>query len=260
MKKIVALLLTLFFITSCSTNYHVFVTDSTNTKLDKDEFFTFENDTIVVKYNFQSEYGIMSFAIFNKINKPLYLDWKKSSLVLNGKKLTYWREAEISTSSSTIKQYTYKGDQQENILAKSIGVSLAADYSEKPERITFLPPRSYMFKVFYYLQPQEDYQLLPSKSTEKSTVLNGKSYNYLDYSFEYENSILKFRNFVTYSLDEKFTEEFYIDNEFFVKNILEMEADQLFPKASKYDLGVPSELFTGRNYTNPYLFFRKTDR
>ena len=94
MKKFTYLaMLMLIILSSCGSYVQVFETKTANTKIE-DEHYTFENDSIKIIYNFWKNKGLLSFSIYNKLNKPVYVDWKKSSYINNSIKRNYWEDTE----------------------------------------------------------------------------------------------------------------------------------------------------------------------
>ncbi len=79
--------------------YRVVTLDSHNVA-QKGDYFFYENDTISVRYDFWYERGLVGFTISNKLNKPLYIDWKKSVLFVNNTSFPYWQDKEVSVYNS----------------------------------------------------------------------------------------------------------------------------------------------------------------
>ncbi len=71
---------------------------SKNIKEDEQGHYFYENDTIKVTYTFWAERGIMGMVIENKLEVPLYIDWKKSAYVDKKTKVNYYSE-NLSTKS-----------------------------------------------------------------------------------------------------------------------------------------------------------------
>lgn len=71
----------LYFLTivifSCKT---VQVINVANTNLKKDNYLVYENDSIKITYDLWYHHGLVSFVIYNKLDIPLYIDWKKEFL------------------------------------------------------------------------------------------------------------------------------------------------------------------------------------
>src|SRR3990170_4099458 len=109
MKKITIIVVLFALLTSCAKQFiQVFDIGTTNTQL-KDGNYVFENDTLKITYSFWASKGIMSFSIYNKLNKPVYIDWENSSVVYNDKTLNYWVDAEPASISNYYNSvYFYK--------------------------------------------------------------------------------------------------------------------------------------------------------
>ena len=152
-------------------------------------------------YSFWSEGGVFSFSMYNKLNTPLYIDWKKSSFVLNNDKLNYWSD-EIVTKSSSLgrKGYSYLNN---SLLSVESGFSS----SVKPEQITFIAPKSIIYKIQFKMQPKAD----PKLSGEVLSYKTKANYN------------KKVTTKIVYK-------EFYIDNGFYLFKVSEMEVDHLSGK------------------------------
>ncbi|CAN5387242.1 hypothetical protein BH09BAC1_BH09BAC1_10260 [soil metagenome] len=52
--------------------------------------YVYQNDSIAIIYSFWAEKGVLAFGIYNKLDRPIYFDWKKCSFVSNDIKLNYW--------------------------------------------------------------------------------------------------------------------------------------------------------------------------
>lgn len=179
-----------------------------------DDYYAFENDTVLITYNFWSEKGFMEFTIFNKLNIPIYVDWKKSSYIDNKVKLNYWSDDVTTTTSVTQSSaYYYKS------YAKTV----------REERITFIPPSSSTKLGLYYILPITHFalsknaksQIIPrSDNPKRSTVI------YFE-EFDIFKSPVTFRNFMTLSTSEGFENQFYVDNQFSVTKVIELQKRHL---------------------------------
>jgi len=224
MKKIIGIGIIVLFFYGCKSYVQVFDTSSTNTKVE-DELYVFENDSLKISYSFWAEKGLMTFSIFNKLEKPLYIDWKKSSYIDNSVKLNYWVDEEMSKSLEYYGGYYYDGPLLKPGYAINYSSGVSISSTIKIERITFIPPSSnyyrsqfYIFPIKYFkLDERTNFEIVPrSDNPKKKTKVYEKT-------FTKENSPLIFRNFLTFSFSEDFKTEFYIDNEFFIDDIKEMD-------------------------------------
>jgi len=96
--KIVPLLLIL--LASCTTTrYQVFTMES-NLAKDANEEFAYETDSMAVAYSFAATDGDIVMAVYNLYNKPLFINWKNSALIKNGRSTAM--DAYIGTSVEII--------------------------------------------------------------------------------------------------------------------------------------------------------------
>lgn len=212
----------ILFSLGCSKRYvQTFSTQSSKLKKSNGNW-VFENDSLIITYDFNSNYGKMEFTVYNKLDIPIYLDWKNSSFIHNSLKNNYWVE-ETTTQSKSL------------ILSKqrSIPITLikSDEKSIKSERTTFIPPRSgissnnsnYQFK----LTNVQKYLVNPSKATSISVPNLTKKAKYLpgfEYTYSENESIIKFRNFLAFGLKENPNEFYFIDNSFYVDKFQELDS------------------------------------
>lgn len=224
-KSLIGLIALLFI--GCKSYVQVFDTKGTNVKVEN-EFYVFENDTLKITYSFWSEKGLMTFAIFNKSNKPLYIDWKKSSYIDNSVKLNYWIDEEKNKTSEYYGSYFYKGPLLKPGYAVSMTNGTSVSSTVKVERITFIPPTSNYYRSQFYILPINAFKFatkVPYKEVPRNDNPKKKTKIY-EKSYSKENSPLIFRNFLTFSFNENFEDEFYVDNEFYIYDVKEMEVSQ----------------------------------
>lgn len=158
MKKINVIVLIVLFIYGCKSYVQVFETSGTNINIEN-EFFVFENDTLKITYSFWTQKGLMNFTIFNKLDKPLYIDWRKSSYIDNSVKLNYWIDEENKKSFDYYGGYYYGGQllKPRYAISNTGGVSVSS--TVKVERITFLPPKSNYNRSQFHILPISFFKL-----------------------------------------------------------------------------------------------------
>lgn len=208
----------------CKSYVQVYNTNSSIT-MDREGFYIYENDSIKLTYSFWAEKGLMTFSILNKLKEPLYVDWKKSSYIDNSVKLNYWIDEEKSKAISTYSNHYYRGPNLIPGYATSISVGTSIISKVKEERVTFIPPSSHYYRSQFYIAPQiifglnknSNFEDVPRNDKPEKTTRIYKAI------FNIDNSPLVFRNFLTLSTTDDFKTEFYVDNEFYVNEILEME-------------------------------------
>jgi hypothetical protein len=193
---------------SCLTYQYVTLTSHLNENTQKE--FTFENDSLMIRYNFNGASGPVKIYIENKLSAPLYVDWKRSAIIQNNQSQTYWQDE--STFQGTAERDSYYTS---TFSADIIGTV------ERKESITFLPPRSFqetqLIKLnntwFTSPDPKVNYE----ETMRTPTGLTKIYY----YDFDKENSPIHFRSFLTLSSDPFFKEIFTVDHEFWASEIVE---------------------------------------
>ncbi|HEY1047652.1 MAG TPA: hypothetical protein VGF79_14510 [Bacteroidia bacterium] len=189
-----------------------------------------ENSDIKITYDMWSEDGITYFSIYNKADKPMYIDWKRSVFVYNDWKNDYWVE------KSTTESYVVPSGTGKNITYERKTSTVVA------ERYTFIPPHTYVSVPMTYVILNNSLEVQSSTSASgKTKVLMTQSLKYdkslktsipsttgkgnvkaYVKSYSKETSDNRFRNFITYAFDEKFATEKYVENEFYVSKKTEM--------------------------------------
>lgn len=248
MRKTLVLVTCSLLAFSCA-KIQVYDTLTNNLKL-TDEYWIFENDSVKLTYEFWANKGIMSFSIYNKVDKPIYIDWKNSSFIYNSNKLNYWVDEEFSALQSYYGGYYYKGPLLKPGYSASVGVQNSSSKTIKPERITFIPPKSYYYRSQFYLVSSDYYEIDSKTATTKNIEgeKSRKSNSYYEANFDYQNSPLKFRNYIAFSFSETSQSFFFVDNEFYVKSIKQMNKKTFQGK-----------IVSAEDYNTQYKFpFRKS--
>lgn len=253
-------------LTSCKSYIQVYETNS-NLSEDEENFYIYENDTLKITYSFWMEKGVMAFTIYNKLDKPIYIDWKKSSYIDNSVKLNYWEEEERNKTVSSHRGYYYSGPLLRAGISPSFGITSSVSTTIKVERVTFIPPQSNYYRSEFRIMPYGYYKKISKENVEYHTSIKNSDKTTKVYviNFVKNNSPLIFRNFLTFSLSENFNNEFYVDNEFYVTKISEMSEKQF----GGYKLNETGKWYvrddTGNkvyesNYEKPTSFFIKVPK
>jgi len=202
----------------------IFETDASNSKRVND-FFVFENDTVQITYNFWFTKGIMSFQVFNKLDKPIYVNWRNSSFIHNGNKLNYWVDEEFTDMAAYYGGYFYRGPLLPFGMSVNEGVAVSSSKKTKPEKVTFIPPKSNYHRNQFVLYPIEAFDLGKSPSIIVEPRLDSpesetKVYNA---AFDPQTSPLVFRNYLAIAFSESSEDFVFVDNGFSLKSVKEMD-------------------------------------
>jgi len=178
--------------------------------------FKSENSDLILNYNFWGFGGDLNFTITNKSDDPIFIDWEHSNFVFNGYSYDYFNNEE-TMSLTSVGVYEGKSisglvDLDYSISTITPGVqnnsqSMSASYSSgtfsKEKKNVQIPPKSYLQAKVVNL----DFPWLKMKDD--------------NVKFNKSNSPLIVRTYLGYSKTKDFEELQYIDNEFFVENVLE---------------------------------------
>lgn len=243
------LFLSLFFGTlfsSCSTYY---VSKLNSPDLSKDEetgAFTFENDSVQISYNFFGENGPISIHVFNKLNEPLYIDWQRSALIVDGQATSYMGDnLEINgKSSSSALSYSTFNDWRASVSSGSFSGT-----AKIPRELTFIPPKAKVMKTqlklanpFYENIADSDYKMVDL------ATLDGAIHKIKIRNFSADNTPLSFRSYLTFYVLNKDTQE--------AKNLV-FEQDFYVNQVSKLTVN-PNNILSYRNKRGDVFFNKKT--
>lgn len=170
-------ILSVMLMSSC-TSYQ-YVTVSGNLPQGESNDFYVENDSVLVWFSFDGYHGPVTLEINNKLSKPVYIDWSKSSLIINGESYNYTPVNVVDV----IPPHAY--------------------ISRTPASLALLP----------YDLPGKEH------ATKLKLMSGERSYNAQRYDFEPDRTPLAFRCFFSLATDEAFTDPFFIDTDFWVSDI-----------------------------------------
>lgn len=218
LKKLLIPLLAILLFTGCSRFTQVVYISPTSENIQTiNHFYQFENEDVKVVYWFWGEHGIMSFLLWNKTNLPMYIDWKKSALINNGKRESYYTTRYANNYQTYGKTYSLDWlDIFNEYYAINNHSKLNKESLVKGERITFIPPKSYITQAFYNLTANIYFDV-NDHNTEVETM------NFCKVYVSRSSKDISFRNFITYSFAENFSTENYIDNEFHLNKVVTMD-------------------------------------
>lgn len=191
---------------SCSSYYYS--TISSNDKVgryDANNDFVQENDTVRISYCFYGEDAPVSITIENKLDEPLFVDWRRSALIINGASISYYKDVAPVQGVTASSSYgdSYKRDRRySSIRTDSHGVFFGE--MQLPRGMEFIPPKSKIESSTMKL----DKQYLEDVSgetfqTETFVKGNGQKVNLKLLRFEENNSPLQVRSFLSLFTEEK---------------------------------------------------------
>lgn len=185
------------------------------------EGLVLDTDTLTLRYNFSSERGQMRILVINKLNQPLYIDWKRSAFIIGQDKLDYWYDvADVNLTGSSFSGWYSR---------YTIGSITGTISKEDP--VTFIPPHTKIEKQQFVVFPNGALRLpgKPEIVQEKSKTNpdSKKPVPVSVFNYSLEQSPLQFRNYLTLSTDKDFKNEFHIDTKFWASDVQVMPLDQV---------------------------------
>ena len=200
------------FLTAC-VKYQYSTVSSNLATTDHQEFYL-ENDSLKIKYSFWGYGGPVTISIYNKLNVPLYVDWKQSALVLNDLSHTYWQ----NKSSLQADEYGYQVALTPLVSSTSATISgeIRAD-----EATSFIAPNAYKQVNMLLIKPDFT-KLEGSHKPERVKIytIQGPR-TALRYAFQQEDTPLKFRSYLTLSSEPSFAHPLVFESEFWVSEVMQ---------------------------------------
>jgi hypothetical protein len=217
---------------SCS-KYQVNVLSSTNTtKDDKTGVFNFENDSVKITYSFYGNNAPVSIQVFNKLDKPLYVDWQRSAAIIGDDAVSYMPNQVNISGNYSGQTYSWQSRPRSianNYSSTSGSISAVADL---PKNTTFLLPHSQISNVPILLT--KDRLQLPDSGfrKEKVNLFTGDFSTRAEVQvadFMKDNSPLKFKSYLTlYTQDGNGVKPMAYQHEFYVSKIVNTTTEPFY--------------------------------
>lgn len=212
-------------LSSCSSTYLYSTLDSANDgakKTTQGDFF-YENDSLWISYSIKGVGSPLLITIYNKLDKPIIIDWEKSFIVYNGIKHTYRRGIIVYTGDSTGKSF---------INPTQIDQSTAIRLLNTPPNLSFIPQyKMVTHRTFDLRVDLEEFR------TRKMTSINVKRENHKGEKidallFDFSASPLQISSYINVSYDSIDSETTYA-MDFYMANVLRTHRK---PKKMPFDV------------------------
>ena len=193
MKNYLFLAVIAILLLSCS-KYQINTISSTNTKKDVNTGdFIIENDSVQIKYTFNGESPVR-VNIVNKLDQPLYVDWKRSALIVNDQALSF--AGENLEIDGDIKGESFR-DWAYNIFDyRNLDLDLKAQV-KLPVDLSFIPPKSRVEKALIRI-PEVKVKDIPKKSlVTREIATEIKTVRVKTAEFSKDDSPLTFQSYLT---------------------------------------------------------------
>ena len=195
----------------CSVYQYATLSGNDITQNDQKEFVG-ENDSLKIVYNFNGYNCPVNITVYNKSAKPLYINWKKSAVISNGKATSYY--SPDFKVNGTINGYSLNWANGFSNQNSNINANINAQ-----EGMEFIPPLAYITKKT--LEVSDLLYNRTDTSMKKYIMLeNFEEYRTRRKTFTQENTPLLFRSYLTVVFvgNEKETS---IEHTFYINEIIQ---------------------------------------
>lgn len=220
MKHLIILSILSACLSSCSTYYYSILSNDlshNNYQIHSGEFIS-ENDSIIVTYSFNGEKGPIRITVYNKLDKPLYVNWLESSLIVDGEAISYF-DGNTTFSGTSYGSSVIIKDHPRSPVSYGGSINQFEGSINAPKNITYIPPQT---KINYNSLSlnAENLTKIDKKYYSKRNLANknNKPFTVEAIDFDKESSPLQFRSFL--SLYYKQNEPFYVNDSFFLSQLI----------------------------------------
>lgn len=156
-------------------------------KVDNGDFF-FENDSVWIAHSFKGEDAPILISVYNKLDVPMYVDWSKSALILDG--IAYPYATSKAHQSGVGESVTY-GD------ITAYTQTIYNGTIDLPKHIDFIPPKTRV--VHQGLRLAAKFDEISDSKYNKVKMVDSKNQlnNVKRIKFDYTNSPLHFGSYIT---------------------------------------------------------------
>lgn len=227
--------------TSCSSTYYLSTLKTTSPDIEQDNYgiFLIETDSIWLSYDFNGKDAPIHISIFNKTSKPLYIDWQRSSLILNGKAISYAGEKIEFSSITHSKGYSYESYDRRGSTVYENSREITQGEMNFPKTVSFIPPGSkvnespIVLNVNFKEISKKSYRDFNIKDKDDNIIKVGR----IDYN--QENTPLLFRSYLTMNFEGG--DPFVFEDEFYLSSLI--KSKYLSPKKLPGSLNERGDLF-----------------
>lgn len=216
MLKILPIAVMAILFGSCTT-YQYTTVSSSNLSMNDLQEFEFVNDSVRIIYNFNGYNAPVNITVENKLKVPVFIDWHNSSLIINGRSVSYvpvQMKIEGTTENSSYNR-GYRGSGYGSSYANLSAVA------SLPPSVDFVPPYSYFTRNpigltdrFIENMPAEAYQKVHYSVTE------GYSIPVKAAVFTEGSSPLRFRSYLSLSIGNRDALPVAYEHSFFVSQLI----------------------------------------
>lgn len=227
--------LIIFLLSSCS-HYQYVTISGIDVKKNDDREFLIENDSLVIKYNFNGFDAPVNLTIENKLHVPVYIDWRQSALIVNDRAISYVPNTIPVSGSFDGSAITWSSG---NVSTSSGNLQMTATF---PDNEGFIPPRSFITKNPMGITNISFDRFDSAFTRRKVTLPDGSAVIKVRHAtFSEITSPLQFRSYIMVKIGEK--------------TAIPVSYEQSFYISEVYSTGLGPEIFWQNNVARGNQYF-----
>jgi hypothetical protein len=225
--KFSPLILSIFclYLSSCISYQHISVSSNRVAVNDKGDFMR-ETDSLIVRYYLSGYDCPVVVEVFNKTNKPMYIDWRRSAIIYKDLSISFIQTPTINAAAATT-TFT-PANAPSPILNTSSSYSEIYGEINQSQEVSFIPPRSYVRSRPLTL---ESGFLITAEQLGKKYIA-AKNVWVRSKQFSYDETPMKFRSHITVTFTDDLKNATIINDEFWVNEVIQTtsSANDLYSK------------------------------
>lgn len=199
---------------SCSAPSYLSTISSTAESLNQNEIgeFILENDSLQIVYNFRSINAPIHIEVYNKLSKPLYIDWNRSAIIINNLATNYLGKTTRIQGHSAGSSYVSSS-------GYSWGSANFVGSIDIAQPISIIPPKSKIKET--HLSLKVNFNNIDDKNFAEASIGIADGSNYArakQASFTREDTPFIFNSYLTLQYENE--DYFHYDDAFYVKKLI----------------------------------------
>jgi hypothetical protein len=212
MVKILPIAVMALLLGSCTT-YQYATVSSSNLPMNDLQEFEFVNDSVRIIYNFYGENAPVTITVENKLQVPIFIDWHNSSLIVNGRSVSY-APSQINIEGTT--EASLYGRRGSGYYSGNLSA-----VASLPPSVDFVAPYSYFSRnpigltnKFIEDVPAKAYQTVRYSVTQKYSIPVQAAV------FTEGSTPLRFRSYLSLSIGNRDAFPVAYEHSFFVSHLM----------------------------------------
>lgn len=201
-------------LTSCTTYQVMTISSRESAPQNTSSEFVIDNDSLEISYNFNGRDGLVRMKIRNKLEKPCFVDWKRSALIVNNHSTSYASKTVEINASVSGSSYS---------VTRNYGIASGDIHgtAEIPSDMEFLPPHAYVSRELTIITNQPLGNLPDSLFTKKKlTTIDNMNPQVKLANFTAVTSPLVFQSYLTVVIGDTRSAPIAWQHNFYVSELM----------------------------------------